>query len=203
MAVSDTTDLGKGRLSRPGSTLSRRCLLTAAIPLIMMLVIGAVALINLSRIDRTQGWVDHTQDVLHSAEQIVLSAVNMETGLRGYLLAGQEQFLEPFYGGRDEAFEGLERLRQTVSDNPPQVARLQEAEETLRDWQTLVAQPNIELRRAIGDAPTMNDMAAVVAKGEGKQFFDKFRGQIAHVYRTGRNPSGRTAGDIPALAGQW
>lgn len=156
-----------------------KVLLSVAVPLIMAIIVGAVALVNLARLERTQGWVDHTQNVLKSTSDIVASAVNMETGLRGYLLAGQEQFLEPYETGDAAAFTGLAELRETVSDNPPQVARLQEAEDILRDWQTIVAEPEIELRREIGDAPTMNDMAAVVKEGRGKAYFDSFRGLVA------------------------
>ncbi|WP_299672660.1 CHASE3 domain-containing protein [uncultured Roseobacter sp.] len=179
MSQITTPQSARGRFSLSNINTKSKVLLTAAIPLALMLIIGAVALINLNRMDRTQGWVDHTQNVLQSTTEIVMSALNMETGLRGYLLAGQEQFLDPYYGGRDDAFASLAELRQTVSDNSPQVARLQDAEDILRDWQTLVAEPNIELRRAIGDAPTMNDMSAEVRKGEGKVYFDRFRGLIA------------------------
>ena len=53
--------------------------------------------------------------------------------------------------------------------------RLQQAESILRDWQNNVAEGAIALRREIGDAKTMNDMADLVAEGRGKEFFDKFR----------------------------
>ncbi|MFK7882492.1 CHASE3 domain-containing protein [Roseobacter sp.] len=156
-----------------------KVLLSVAVPLLLTLCIGAVALVNLERMKQTQGWVDHAQRVLASANGIVAAAVDMETGMRGYLLAGQEQFLEPYEGGNAAAFAALAEMRETVSDNPPQVARMQEAEDVLREWQTKVAEPQIELRRAIGDAPTMNDMAAEVKKGAGKVYFDKFRSLIA------------------------
>ena len=156
-----------------------KVLMSAAVPLILMIVVAAIALINLERMTRTQGWVDHTQRVLADADKIVGAAVDMETGMRGYLLAGEEQFLEPYVAGQSAAYQGLAQMRETVSDNPPQVARIQEAEETLRQWQSEVAEPQIALRRAIGNAATMNDMADEVRKGEGKVYFDKFREQIA------------------------
>ena len=156
-----------------------KVLLSAAIPLLLMLVVGGIALVNIGRMDRTQGWVDHTQRVLASATDIVASAVDMETGMRGYLLAGDDVFLEPYESGQLRTFEGLAQMRDTVSDNPPQVARMRAAEDTLRQWNTEVAEPQKDLRRAIGNAATMNDLAAEVRKGEGKVYFDKFRAQIA------------------------
>ena len=43
----------------------------------------------------------------------------------------------------------------------------------------MVTEPTIALRREIGDAETMNDMADLVGEAQGKVFFDAFRGQIA------------------------
>jgi len=62
--------------------------------------------------------------VLNDAGSIVAAAVDMETGLRGYLLAGQDTFLEPYEAGETRLYAGLQALQQTVNDNPPQVARL-------------------------------------------------------------------------------
>ena len=61
---------------------------------------------------------------------------------------------------------------------PPQVARLREVEATLKQWQKDVTEPTIQLRRQIGDARTMNDMARLVGEARGKTYFDKFRGQV-------------------------
>lgn len=156
-----------------------KVLLAAGVPLVLMLLVGGIALVNIQRMDRTQGWVDHTQRVLAAATGIVASAVDMETGMRGYLLAGDEAFLEPYTAGQAAAYAGLAQMRETVDDNPPQVVRMQEAEDVLRQWQSEVAEPEIALRRAIGNAVTMNDMADEVRKGAGKVYFDKFRGQVA------------------------
>ena len=49
----------------------------------------------------------------------------------------------------------------------------------LRAWQQDVTEPTIALRREIGDAETMNDMADLIGEARGKVFFDKFREQIA------------------------
>ena len=99
--------------------------------------------------------------------------------MRGYLLAGLDGFLAPYRSGEEATYAGITALQQKVNDNPGQVARLGEVEQVLRDWQEQVAEPTIALRREIGDAETMNDMAALVGEARGKVFFDGFRGQIA------------------------
>jgi len=123
-------------------------------------------------------WVNHTQTVIKEAMKIEASAVDMETGMRGYLLAGKENFLDPYKNGAKSFNEGLESLKNTVSDNPAQVSLLNEIQENINSWKKDVTEPAIELRRLIGDAKTMNDMADLVGESRGKVYFDKFRGQV-------------------------
>jgi len=148
-------------------------------PMILLLVVAGIAFNNVNSITDTSKWVDHTRVVLAEASAIVGSAVDMETGMRGFLLAGKEEFLDPYKGGEKATYEKIAALQQTVSDNPGQVERLGEVRAVLKEWQANVTEPTIQLRREIGDAPTMNDMAKLVGEARGKTFFDKFRGQIA------------------------
>ena len=148
-------------------------------PLILLLALGGVAVYSINSMLQTSKWVSHTYDVLAEASAVVGSAVDMETGMRGYLLAGKEGFLDPYKGGEKATYTQIDKLKNTVSDNPGQVNRLEEVEKTLKEWQANVTEPTIALRRSIGDAKTMNDMAALVGEARGKVFFDKFRGQIA------------------------
>ena len=147
-------------------------------PMLLLFVLGGVSVFSVGSIVGTNERVEHTFKVLGQATNIVGSAVDMETGMRGYLLAGKEDFLAPYKGGEKATYERIGALKQTVSDNPKQVERLEEVERTLREWQEKVTEPTIQLRREIGDAETMNDMAALVGEARGKVFFDKFRGQI-------------------------
>lgn len=156
-----------------------KILIGMAIPLVILAGVGSLALVNLGKITHTAGWVNHTYNVLGKAQDIVASAVDMETGMRGYLLAGKEEFLEPYNRGEQQAYKRIRALQETVSDNPGQVARLGEVESTLREWQSNVTEPTIELRREIGHAKTMDDISDLVAEARGKTYFDKFRSQIA------------------------
>ena len=37
--------------------------------------------------------------VISQAKELLVQATNMETGMRGFLLAGKEEFLEPYHTG--------------------------------------------------------------------------------------------------------
>ena len=133
---------------------------------------------NVTELKQLTAWVTHTYEVIATAESILASAVDMETGMRGFLLAGEEEFLEPYKGGKNTFFELVASLSKTVDDNPAQVALLGEIKVTISDWIEKVVEEQIALRRAIGDAKTMDDMADLVGEAKGKVYFDKFRGQI-------------------------
>lgn len=144
----------------------------------LMIIVTAIVYINVNSLIQTFGWVDHTHEVIADAEEVLASAVDMETGMRGYLLAGKENFLTPYNNGRKQFDEHVSALSNIVSDNPAQVTLLSEIRENIRNWVANVTEKNIALRREIGDAKTMNDMAAEIKLAKGKVYFDKFRGQI-------------------------
>ncbi len=146
--------------------------------ILMLTLVGAVVY-SINSIVGTYRAVDHTHEVLRKAAGIIRSAVDMETGMRGYLLAGKEGFLAPYHAGEQRTFAGIVALRKMVGDNPKQVGRMDEVRNILETWQQQVTKPTINLRREIGDAKSMNDMARLVGKASGKHYFDRFRGQIA------------------------
>ncbi|MBL4838833.1 MAG: CHASE3 domain-containing protein [Kordiimonadaceae bacterium] len=160
-------------------SLKAKILMGSSVTLLFLILIGAVSLTSFNRLQENSKWVDHTHVVIQNAMQIEAAAVDMETGMRGYLLAGKEEFLGPYTRGKKRFSTLVEALKDTVADNPVQVTLLGKIEETTEEWQSSVTENAIELRREIGDARTMNDMAALVGEAQGKQYFDKFRTQVA------------------------
>ncbi len=130
---------------------------------------------NLDVMRKNDGWVTHSYEVLAVADAVMASAVDMETGMRGYLLAGKEGFLAPYTSGSKRFFELVGDLSQTVNDNPAQVKLLEETQSTISNWKENVTEPAIALRRQIGNAKTMDDMADLIGEARGKQYFDQFR----------------------------
>ena len=149
------------------------------IPLVLALIVGMLSLMNINSMVRTEKWVEHTYYVIGEARGILASAVDMETGIRGYLLAGKDEFLEPYQAGKEATYEAISMLQERVSDNPAQVERLTEVEMILKEWQAEVIEPAIALRRQVGDTKTMDDMAGLVGEARGKSYFDRFRRVMA------------------------
>ncbi len=183
-----TKSLKTGKIAFPKGLLKKfanlktktKILIGICSPLVLLMVLGLVAGFNVNGLVETSVSLNQSRDITERAAAIETSALNMETGMRGYLLAGRESFLEPYNKGEVETYELLQSLRDSIGQsNPEQLERLNRTEKILREWQENVTVPSIELRRQIGDAQTMNDMARLVGEAKGKVFFEKFRTQIS------------------------
>ncbi|MBW3695763.1 HAMP domain-containing protein [Vibrio sp. T187] len=153
--------------------------LGTGIPLVLLVFLSFIAITSSNSQSSSNAMVDHTHKVIQQAMKIEAAAVDMETGMRGYLLAGKEEFLAPYTNGQESFSSHINKLKQTVSDNPPQVQRLNEIEANINEWLSNVTEPAIQLRREIGNAKTMDDIADLIAEARGKVYFDKFRDQIS------------------------
>lgn len=159
--------------------LRAKIILGSSVTFVLMVIIGFISYRCIGDLLQSNKWVDHTYIVIQEAMKIEAAAVDMETGMRGYLLAGKEGFLEPYDNGKKTFVKIVADLKNTVNDNPAQVQLLEDINQTIMDWEDKITLPMIAMRREIGDAETMNDMAKLVGEARGKQYFDKFRNQIA------------------------
>jgi len=154
----------------------------------LVLVTGATAVIVLFGISNYQtlsglmeeaNWVRHTHEVLESGQRIEKLLVDLETGQRGFLITGQEEFLEPFVAAKRDISTTFQETKQLVVDNPAQVARLIEAEEKLEEWYTKAGETEIDLRRQINDdALGAADLQRVLGVGVGKGILDNIRTEL-------------------------
>lgn len=160
-------------------SLRVKVLMGGLIPLVFLVGMVIVTIVNINAMIKSNEWVEHTHKVLEKATHILNSAVDMETGMRGFLLSGKDEFLNPYKTGETLTYETIKALQGIVSDNPGQVKRLGEVNSILKEWQINVTEPIIELRRNVGKTKTMNDIAALVGEARGKQYFDKFRQLMA------------------------
>ncbi|WP_421783719.1 CHASE3 domain-containing protein [Kiloniella litopenaei] len=160
-----------------------KILIGVAIPLVLLVIISLASFTSIGNISTATRNVESAHTTLEEMTDVIASAVDMQTSMRGYLLAGQDSFLAPYEQGQEETYGKIAKLKEFVGNNPEQLALLNEAEATLKEWQDVVTGPSIALRRQIGDAETMNDMARLVAENKGKVYFEKVQGQIAGLIK--------------------
>ena len=114
--------------------LKSKILVGVGVPVLMLFILCVVTITSINSIKNTEAWVEHTNEVITTADKILVSAINMETGMRGYLLAGKDNFLAPLIKGEKNIAQLIGPLQKKVSDNPKQVQRLVTLEKLLGQW---------------------------------------------------------------------
>ena len=154
----------------------RRLLLLSQFPFWALLVVAFLFLSSTldARIKTTER-ASQTRAQLAAVAQVLQHVVDLETGLRGYVITGELAFLEPYNAARvalprelavlerDGNAQGLDRIR-TLIDR----------------WQAEVAAPELLARQDSAAAA-----AALVKTGRGKKILDSIRAEVA-AYSAGQ-----------------
>ena len=111
--------------------LLRRAVLLPAI-LLALLSIGL--LWQFSRLKEAGGWVLHTDQVVDETRLLRSYLLDMETGMRGFLLYGNTQFLEPYDIARPLVAPSLARIKALASTKPLQLSRLAVLDKHIKTW---------------------------------------------------------------------
>lgn len=103
---------------------------------IFSLLVLAIALGVLDRGIRSQSnswqWVVHTREVLENVQAALTLTSEAEAAQRGFLITGNEVYVDAYRRARDLALPQVAELRVLTRDNPRQQALLQPFEEALR-----------------------------------------------------------------------
>lgn len=166
----------------PDAPLRLKLLGSFGLVLLVLLALSAAAYRTTAANQVAADAVAHTLRVIGLADAALTALVDMETGYRGFLLTGREEFLEPYVLGRGRFGDLAATLRAETADNPPQVARWDDLVRRAATWQAEVVEPGIVRRREV-DAGRLSlaDAVAPVSSGEGKRAFDGMRGVVAEA----------------------
>lgn len=117
---------------------------------LISLLFTTVAIVNFrlsEDVIENMRWVTRSQIVVRNSASLQRNIIDMESGLRGYLLNGNEVFLEPYH----EAKRLLTRLREDVRNYTASESQKQKLDKIIRthdDWITQYAEPLIEMKRS-------------------------------------------------------
>jgi len=89
----------------------------AASALIILISIGALSYRGEVRNENDREWVTHSLLVVEQLQEIRIDITLAESGQRGYLLTGEETYLEPYQAGLDRVGQDMEKLQNLTLDN--------------------------------------------------------------------------------------
>src|ERR1019366_3121820 len=106
--------------SGKGRALHLKGLSRLALSLAMPVLVGRGMWLVALQTERRSLWVRHTLQVEISLERLVSDLNNAESSRRGYLLTGEERFLDSYKAGADEVRREVAELSGLTADNPRQ-----------------------------------------------------------------------------------
>ena len=163
-------------LSLPNVPVRARLFGAFGIVLTVLILLSSAAYRTTSLNQEATGAVIHTFQVIRTANALLADLVDMETGYRGFLIAGDDDFLEPYLRGSAALGGEVAELQTLTADNPEQMARWRSIEAQVNEWRQQVTEPGIALRREVeaGRAPP-DALTRWVGTGGGRRRFATIR----------------------------
>ena len=144
--------------------------------IVLLSVIGIFSsYYNDQRISTTQ-WVEHTNEVLSEAEQILSLTKDFDSGSRGYIILGDSNYLGYFTLAKDSIFSHIKRLKKLTVDNAPQQVRI-DSLTVLVDKRIDFSLQLIQLRNEKG----FEAARSLLATGLGKFYTDQIRYAVSEI----------------------
>jgi methyl-accepting chemotaxis protein len=151
--------------------------LAAAFSAVIAVFLGVVLTMSSvdSRLEEADRWNVHTYKVLGTGDDMLKSMINMETGARGFMLAGEDRYLEPYAAGTKAFAQYWDAAKQLTADNPAQQTRLDAMKQRFTEFSG-VADRMVAARREVAQGKgAMDAFIAEFAKGQDKAAMDGFR----------------------------
>ncbi len=137
----------------------------------MVLVWAAVGALLLQRADEVSRQMgDQIQPARVAATHLQAALRDQETGLRGYLISADRQFLAPYYDGQRAEQAAADEIRRLLGGRAGLMADLEAIESAASDWRTSYAEPVIA-----GVTPKAPTVVSTPTADLGKAKFDRLR----------------------------
>ncbi|HKB84337.1 MAG TPA: CHASE3 domain-containing protein, partial [Burkholderiales bacterium] len=151
--------------------------------LAILVAIGTVSYLSIAKLTDTAEWVAHTYQVLEKLEAVLSGMKDAETGQRGYIITGEERYLEPFRAAKETINQKVKSLRELTRDNVNQQRRLDILEPLIDGREGKFA----ELQETIGarkdKARGFDAARQIVLTDKGKNVMDDIRKTIDEMMR--------------------
>jgi signal transduction histidine kinase/FixJ family two-component response regulator len=141
---------------------------------VVLLLVAGVSWERFNAAREARQWSEHTYEVLSAIKELDLATRDAETGQRGFLITGDEDYLAPYQAavGRVAFLQG--ELQRLTADNPVQQDRVRGLSTVLQRKLEELAQ-TIQLRRSSGFAAAQEK----VRTGVGREYMMQIEATLA------------------------
>src|SRR5579863_214315 len=108
--------------------LNRKLQLGFGLAILAFFIVGAVSYRAVLLSTESERWVQHTHEVLENLQDLLLSIKSVESSARGFVLFGEDSYLESFAASERKAHEDVQTIGTLTSDEPAQQRRMSHLE---------------------------------------------------------------------------
>ncbi|MES2438050.1 MAG: CHASE3 domain-containing protein [Verrucomicrobiota bacterium] len=150
--------------------LKLRYLVPALIAVVTIIYGVVISSINTRDNLRDSNRVTHSRNVLLTLQDTLRYSLDLETGQRGFVIVGEDAYLEPYFSALKKVDDKLAQLADLTKDNSDQQLRIGKIQEVVEQRKSSLAKA-IEARRGGG----LDAAATQVRIGGGKAQMDRIR----------------------------
>ncbi len=149
------------------SNFKRNLLIGFGASLAILLISSVASFVSITNLLKSSDLVTHTEEVIKELDRLNAAILDAETGQRGYLLAGDEAFLEPYRNSRDRAYQAFESIKAKTIDSPTQQKNLSDLDDLI-DQRFKYLQLNLDLY-------TRGEKVTPASLGKGHELMEQIR----------------------------
>lgn len=163
-------------------TVGRRLIAGFALSALTLVLVAVVSYRNAYLLIENDAWVEHTHEVRTQLADFLSQLKDAETGARGYVITGDESYLEPYKSSLNSIKTTLANIRKFTADNADLQRRLA-AMSALTDAKMADLKQHIDVRRSEG----FEAAAKVVQANLGKTHMDQIRAIVTDADQEARD----------------
>ncbi|HLY62960.1 MAG TPA: PAS domain S-box protein [Terriglobia bacterium] len=180
----------------PGSPRRLSYTVTLGVAAIVLLGMVGVSYHEWRQYSRANADAARTREIHDSVDALLFSLIDAETGQRGFLLTGEDRYLEPYNRAIQEIPGELAHLKGLLATRPDEsenVARL----ESLVDQKLTELRQTIDLRRTNG----VQQALSLVLSSHDKRVMDEIRALGSEIHGRESSTEGQASAGEKAAAG--
>ena len=148
-------------------TLKNNLRLGLGLSLIVLFTSSLASWISINNLIKSSDLVARSNEILSSLDNVIAAVKDAETGQRGFLLTGEDVFLEPYHGSKQRAITLLTEVKTKTIDNRIYQANIKQLAENIKS-RLAILDNNLMIKRRGGHV-TVNQLL------QGKVFMDEAR----------------------------
>jgi len=174
-------------------TLKNNLRVGLGLSLLLLFISSLASYISIHNLVKSSDMVSHSNVVMTNLEDVISTLKDAETGQRGFLLTGNDIFLEPYDGAKEKAVGLLDTIENLTKDNPQQQENAKKLREIIVSRLT-VLDKIVNVKRN-GGVVSIGDLLT------GKEYMDSARKVILSMKADEQSLLNKRTSDQNKLAG--